>query len=49
MYATMYEIKAGSDSYMNYWSCLCLENSKYSYLKDTKIIYSELKKGNKIG
>jgi hypothetical protein len=52
MYATMDDIKLRSDSYMNYAASLCLENSKYSYLKDTKFIYSELKKltkGNKIG
>jgi hypothetical protein len=52
MYATMDQIKIGRDCYLNYAASLCLENSNYSYLKDTKIIYSELKKltkGNKIG
>tara|TARA_B100000780_G_scaffold1775_1_gene1531 strand:+ start:342 stop:701 length:360 start_codon:yes stop_codon:yes gene_type:complete len=52
MYATIDEIKSLSDSYLNYGGILCLENSKYSYLRDTKIIYSELKKlkkGDKVG
>tara|TARA_B110000977_G_C11083852_1_gene493858 strand:+ start:3977 stop:4321 length:345 start_codon:yes stop_codon:yes gene_type:complete len=52
MYATINEIKHEKDSYLNYGATLCLANSKYSYLKDTKIIYSELKKlkrGNVLG
>ena len=52
MYATMDDIKTMRESYLNYGASLCLENSKYSYLRDTKIIYCELKKlkkGNKIG
>jgi hypothetical protein len=52
MYATMDDIKTMSESYLNYGASLCLENSKYSYLRDTKIIYCELKKlkkGNKVG
>ena len=52
MYATMDDIKTNIKSYLNYGASLCLNNSKYSYLRDTKIIYSELKKlkkGNKIG
>ena len=52
MYATTENIKTMKDSYLNYGASLCLENSKYSYLKDTKIIWSELKKlekGEKIG
>ena len=52
MYACLDEIKMNIDSYLNYGANLCLENSKYEYLKDTKIIYCELKKlkkGNKVG
>tara|TARA_B100001175_G_C19463180_1_gene617651 strand:+ start:1050 stop:1394 length:345 start_codon:yes stop_codon:yes gene_type:complete len=47
MYATMDDIKTMSESYLNYGANLCLNNSKYSYLRDTKIIYNELKKLNK--
>ena len=52
MYATMDEIKTMSNNYLNYGGVLCLKNSKYSYLRDTKIIYCELKKlkkGSKVG
>tara|TARA_Y100000389_G_scaffold98261_2_gene94936 strand:+ start:148 stop:504 length:357 start_codon:yes stop_codon:yes gene_type:complete len=52
MYACLDEIKMNIDSYLNYGANLCLKNSKYEYLKDTKIIYCELKKlkkGNKVG
>lgn len=52
MYATMDDIKTMSESYLNYGANLCLNNSKYSYLRDTKIIYNELKKlnnGSKVG
>tara|TARA_B110000008_G_scaffold274372_2_gene310061 strand:- start:402 stop:746 length:345 start_codon:yes stop_codon:yes gene_type:complete len=52
MYATMDEIETMSDVYLKYGATLCLENSKYSYLIDAKIIYSELnklKKGEKEG
>ena len=49
MYATMDDIKMMSESYLNYGASLCLNNSKYSYLRDTKIIYNELKKLNKGG
>ena len=52
MYACIDEIKMNINSYLNYGANLCLENSKYSYLKDTKIIYCELKKlkkGNNMG
>ena len=52
MYATMDDIKTLRNSYLNYGGIICLENSKYSYLHDTKIIYSELKKlkkGDKVG
>lgn len=47
MYATIDDIKTMSESYLNYGANLCLNNSKYSYLRDTKIIYNELKKLNK--
>ncbi len=52
MYATMDDIKTMSNSYLHHGASLCLENSKYSYLLDIKIIYSELKKlkkGNAVG
>ena len=52
MYATMDDIKAMRESYLNYGAILCLENSKYSYLLNTKIIYcklNKLKKGNNVG
>jgi len=52
MYASMDNIEKMRDVYLNYGASLCLENSKYSHLRDTKIIYSELKKlkkGDKIG
>ena len=51
MYATMDKIELMRDVYLKYGASLCLENSKYSYLRDTKIIYSELsklKKGEKV-
>ena len=52
MYATMDDVKTMRECYLNYGASLCLENSKYSYLRDTKIIYCELKKlkkGSKVG
>ncbi len=49
MYSTIFDIKASGniETYINYGAALCLEKSKYSSLKDTKIIYSPLKKLNK--
>ena len=51
MYSTIDDIKAVGkiETYINYGAALCLEKSKYSNLKDTKIIYSTLKKLNKGG
>jgi len=38
-FSSIYETKMLSVSYLNYGAILCLKNSKYSYLRDTKIIY----------
>lgn len=54
MHSSIQNIKAIGkiDSYINYGAALCLDNSKYSSLKDANIIYAELKKiqkGSKVG
>lgn len=51
-YVIMYSSDANDTELMNYGAHLCLQNSKYHYLKDAKILYAplkKLKKGNKLG
>lgn len=50
MYSTILDIKAigNIETYINFGAALCLEKSKYSKFKDTKIIYSPLKKLKKV-
>ena len=53
MYSTIQELQnTNYIEFINFGSRLCLDNSKYNYLKDCKIVYSplkKLKKGEKVG